>query len=213
MTDKTKIALSNKELELVCNTDWILTKHHIIKKVVEVLGELLVPMQHLTGINKFYLPTEIFDREPKISKGENYQLLPYVILDYPRYFGLKNTIAIRTMFWWGNFFSVSLQVAGDQKDKITITLLDNFTQLQQNNYWVCVNESPWQYCFAENNFVMLSTISKETFAMLLNNKPFIKISKKISLQHWDTVTLFVEQTFIEMINFLKISYLNNEKDL
>jgi hypothetical protein len=37
MTEKTKINLSAKELELVCNKEWILTKQVIIEKVYELL--------------------------------------------------------------------------------------------------------------------------------------------------------------------------------
>jgi hypothetical protein len=39
METATKIALSEKELQLVCDTDWILTKHSIIQKVYALFGE------------------------------------------------------------------------------------------------------------------------------------------------------------------------------
>ena len=126
MTDETKITLSDKEHELVCNTNWFLTKHSIIKKVIAIFGELIILMQQMLAKDKDHLPKEVFTKEAKISKGENYQLLPYVILDYPRYFSLTEAIAVRTMFWWGNFFSVTLQLSGAPKEAVIPALIANF---------------------------------------------------------------------------------------
>lgn len=213
MTDKTKITLSDKELDLVCNTDWILTKQRIINKVVDIFGELLISMQQVTTQNKNVLPIEIFAKDPKISKGENYLLLPYVMLDYPRYFGAAHTVAIRTMFWWGNFFSISLLIAGSFKESAVSALIENFLLLQQNSYGICIHENPWQHHFGEDNYILLAEISLKDFEKIIYQKSFIKIAKKISLRQWDTVTLFAKDTFEELINLLEINYLNDEIDL
>ena len=45
MSEDAKIALSEKELELVCSTDWILTKHSVIEKVYQLFGSLALSMQ------------------------------------------------------------------------------------------------------------------------------------------------------------------------
>ena len=86
MVDEAKITLSNKELELVCNTDWIFTKHIIIQKAVQLFGNIVPALENELEQAQAYLPKEIFTNRAKISKGENYQLLPYVMLDYPRCF-------------------------------------------------------------------------------------------------------------------------------
>jgi len=52
---------------------------------------------------------------PKISRGENYLGLPYLVLDYPRLFRPDAVLAIRTFFWWGHFFSSTLQLSGGYK--------------------------------------------------------------------------------------------------
>lgn len=213
IADKTKITLSAKELELVCNIDWILTKHTIIHKVVQQFSEVLLKMQEITEQHKPHLPKEIFSKDGKISKGENYKGLPYVMLDYPRYFEKEETLAIRTLFWWGNFFSTSLQLAGNAKKAAAPNLLTNFLQLQQQGYWLCISDNPWQHHFEEDNYVPMQSLTHTRFKTLLTKKPFIKISKKIDLQQWDNMALFVMQSFIEMINLLKISCPSDEKGL
>lgn len=202
-TDNTKITLSAKELELVCNTDWILTKSIIVQKVIDLFSKVLLSMQQITVAQKNNLPAEIFIKDPKIYKGENYKSLPYVMLDYPRYFDKEHTLAIRTFFWWGNFFSINLQLSGKIKNEVTPYLMAHFLKLQQNDYWICTNNNPWQHHFEEENYVPIKELTTAQFATLLNRELFIKIGKKFPLQQWDTVAPFIEQSFKEMLELLK----------
>jgi hypothetical protein len=203
MMNETKITLSAKELELVCNTEWILTKHDIIQKVMVIFSHALAGMQQQAIQQKINLPAAIFLKDPKISKGENYKSLPYVMLDYPRYFEKENTLAIRTFFWWGNFFSINLQLAGKYKTKAVTALQANFLMLQQNNYWICNSNKPWEHSFEEDNFLPIQQLTMNQFTTILNRESFIKISRKQSLQHWDTALLFIEQSFEEMLKLLE----------
>lgn len=100
-----KIRLSATELELVTNTDWILTKNGIIQKVKNMLEALQAEQQEYLAKEKINFPAEFTSSLPKISKGENYKGLPYLVLDHPRYFNKENVFTIRTMFWCGKFFS------------------------------------------------------------------------------------------------------------
>ena len=199
MLQKTKITLSAKELNLVCNTDIILTKQAIIQKVYQLLGEIAeVWQQQLTDL-QHSLPLALILNPPKIAKGENYKSLPYVILDYPRCFAKDNTAAIRLLFWWGNFFSINLHLSGSYQQAALPILLQHFEWLQQNNYWICINETPWEHHFSTGNFVMLNTVTKDEFAAKLTGDPFVKIAKKIPLNEWESVTSFMEQSFEDLI--------------
>jgi hypothetical protein len=203
MVEKVKITLSDKERELVNNTDWILTKYVIIQKVYTLFGDLLEPMQKVITDEKDRLPEAVNSNYPKISKGENYRQLPYVMLDYPRCFEKDNILAIRTFFWWGNFFSVSLQLSGKHKKNAIPALLDNFSMLCETGYAICVSADPWQHHFEEDNYVPLKNYTKNTFSEMLYEKDFLKLAKSIPVQHWNEVPLFVEQSFTELIKLLK----------
>lgn len=205
MTTGAKITLSAKELELVCNTDWILTKHAVIQKVYELFGEVLPLMENILQENKAHLPAEVFINSPKISKGENYKLLPYVMLDHPRYFSKDGTVAIRHFFWWGNFFSVCLQLSGRFKQNSMELLCQNFEKLQQNGCSICIHDDPWEHHFEKNNFTRLDLLSEEDFRKVLLEKPFVKIAKNISLQQWQQVPEFLSKTFAEMVGLIQIN--------
>ena len=205
MVDEAKITLSSKELELVCNTDWIFTKHIIIQKVMQLFGSIIPVLENELEQAQTYLPKEIFANRAKISKGENYQQLPYVMLDYPRCFYKNDTVAIRTFFWWGNFFSITLQLSGKYKQELEQNLEGNFSGLQKNNYWVCINDSEWQHDFSSNNYVAITELTPEKFSAILSREPFVKLAKKIPLQSWETVPSFVIKSFGEMIKLMKIA--------
>jgi len=203
MTERTKIDLSSKELELVCNTNWILTRHVIIKKVYELFGQVLPHLEKSLAAGKAQLPREVFIKQPKISRGENYQQLPYVILDYPGYFSREDTVAIRTFFWWGNFFSVALQLSGNVKEDMCLRIRSHFNYLQQNDFWICVNNDPWEHHFDKSNYLYIGDITSENFEDILYREPFIKIAKKIPLQQWQDVPGFITNSFDEIVQMLK----------
>ncbi len=203
MTTGTKIALSDKELELVCNTGWILTKHAVIQKVYTLFGEVLQEMQRLTNSCSVNLPAELFANSPKIAKGENYRLLPYVMLDYPRYFTRDDSIAIRTFFWWGNFFSVSLQLSGLCKTNAEQVLLLNYEKLKTGGFFICVKEDPWEHDFDETNFIGISQLTAAQFSGILQRKLFVKIAKKMPVEEWDSAPGFIMSVFAELVELLQ----------
>jgi hypothetical protein len=213
MTEKTKITLSAKELELVCNKEWILTKQIIIGKVCLLFGQLAATMQSYLINKADAVPYEVKAVSPKISKGENYLGLPYVMLDYPRFFTRDATLAIRTFFWWGNFFSINLQMSGKYMQAATTSLKRNFGFLQQNNYSICINTAPWHHHFETDNYVSINNLTETSFAAILSRESFIKIAKQINLQHWDAAGQFLEYHFNEMVMLLGTNFPTDERDL
>jgi len=106
--------LSKYEMELVRDTEVILTKNRILKKVGSMFALL---SEELANDAKGQLPNELIMVPAKVSRGENYGGLPYLILDYPRNFKKEDTFAIRVLFWWGNFFSITLHLSGSHQKK------------------------------------------------------------------------------------------------
>ena len=109
--------LSPKELELVNNADWILTKNAVIQKVYLLFGELSETYRSALENNPSFTPEDIGARSPKISKGEHYEGLPWVMLDHPRNFTGDDSFGIRSFFWWVNFCSITLQLSGRFQEK------------------------------------------------------------------------------------------------
>jgi len=211
MNEEAKIRLSALEMELVNDTEWIFTKQLIIEKVSHILGLLHQDYKKIIANEKSLLPELLLRPGGKISKGENYKGLPYMILDYPAVFNKEKIFAIRTMFWWGNFFSISLHLSG--KDFKSISNIENaISFLKEKGFSVSVNEEEWQHHFHPSNFTSINELKSEEINNLFQ-KNFLKIAKKISLVDWDLAPQFLTETFAEIIEFIKVSFPNGEKGL
>jgi len=211
MNTQTKIHLSTLEMELVQNQEWILTKHSIINKVYQLFGEMLTIYKEVTLQKTFSIIDSYKHLGGKISKGENYMGLPYVMLDYPASFNKEHIFAIRTFFWWGNYFSISLHMSG-KKFSVQKNFSEIFLFLTENNFYICVNENEWQHNFDPSNYVAVSSLSENTFEKI-SKQNFFKISKRLELNKWNEAQEFLKCSFEEIIEFLKISFPTGEKDL
>jgi hypothetical protein len=180
-----KIHLSESELELACNAGIILTKNNIISKTIALLGSIEESIGQQGDRGK------LFSISPKISRGEYYEGLPYVVLDYPRYSRSPDLCFIRTMFWWGHFFSSTLQLSGNVKTKYIPVIEASYDLLAEKEYYIGINTDPWQHHFEDNNFVSVSSLSENAFKAILNEQEHIKIAAKLPLMEWQYAASFM----------------------
>lgn len=138
------------------------------------------------------LPGEVNRSVPKISRGENYLSLPFLILDYPRCFSKETippvqagTFAIRTMFWWGNFFSITLHLSGSYKNNYENCLIKSYPLLKKEKYFICISQNEWEHHFEKNNYARIDRLSKAGFEKNVRKHFFLKIAYKIPLSEWD----------------------------
>jgi hypothetical protein len=200
--DKAKIRLSPSEAELVSNPSWILTKNGIILKIKSMLEYLQSKQQDFLLHNSKTLPTEIIHVPPKISKGENYNGLPYLILDHPRHFQKEGTLAIRSMFWWGHFFSTTLHLSGHYKTLYQEKIVSNLDSFQ-NDFYICIHNEEWEHHFEENNYRKINSMNREELIELINSKDFLKLARKYPLQQFEIVDEFLFETFTVFVKSLK----------
>jgi len=194
--------LSAKETELVTNSDWILTKNQILQKVKWLLEDVQSKQQEFLNGPRFALPPEVAAVPPKISKGENYKGLPYLILDHPRFFGKEDHFAIRTMFWWGNFFSITLHLAGTFKNDYERRLGDSFSLLKDAAYFTGVSDDQWEHHFESSNYLPLSEMVRESFTANIASKDFIKLAKQFSFMQWENAGDNLFTSFCQLISVL-----------
>lgn len=198
--DATKIRLSQEEASLVLRGDWILTKNSVMQKTMHMLGAVQTAQKALLSAIENPLPPDILQSSPKISRGENYLGLPWLMLDYPRLFNKEDSFAIRTFFWWGNFFSVTLQVSGTYKKYYAASIESSFRSLQAGGFFACINEDPWQHHFGPDNYQSFSTMTIDEWKEILSRGDFIKISKIISLQEWNDAQKKLVEVFRKLVH-------------
>jgi hypothetical protein len=188
-------ALTEYEMKLVIDGELLLSKNKVIQKVCALFGGLNVLYQEIVISEN--LSRENFNA-PKISKGENYNGLPYVILDYPRQFGKVDVFAVRTFFWWGNFFSITLQLGGQYKDNYLQKIKNAIETNLLESWYISRSKDPWQHHFESDNYELLQP-GKEYD---VDNQAYLKMAKKIPLNQWDDVEAFFEENFTFIIKIL-----------
>lgn len=201
MNEASKLTFSAEELQLVTNTNWILTKRTVIDKVCALLGVQSAFLQQ--QVRTAALPAAIINSSPKIAKGENYRQLPWVMLDYPRLFDKENVFAIRTLFWWGHFFSVTLHLSGSYKKQFENKLAANIPLLKAHHFFICINEDAWQHHFNEENYLPAAALHEEEIRDVFARAAFIKIACRHPLQQWSEMHLLLQQSAITLLKMLE----------
>jgi hypothetical protein len=199
MSGASKITLSAEELQLADNTEWILTKRTIIDTAVLLFAQLAEQFKIHAEQQSHPLAETIIHSSPKISKGENYRMLPWVILDYPRSFQKDQVFAIRTMFWWGNFISISLHVSGNYARSLQRVLQNEMALKSLNDYYLCVNTAEWEHHFEPGNYRPIQTLTAAEVKNITYSKQFIKLAIKFELQQWNEMPELLEKEFLKLL--------------
>lgn len=180
--EATKIQFSGAEIELLSNAEIILTKNNALTKMRLLLEAV---HQSQTGLAAQWQLTapDLFKTPGKISRGENYLGLPYLVLDYPRNFGVTGIFALRSFFWWGRFFSVTLHLSGSFVNYRS-ALEKQYGLLKQSGCYLGVNPDPWQHHFEPHNYQPVSGMTEAFYETHLYSLPHTKIAAKWPLDEW-----------------------------
>lgn len=195
--DEAKIQFSAAEMDLMNNANIILTKNAVLQKIKAMLEELQHTMMHIAA-DESYASDAVFQDRGKISRGENYVGLPYMVLDYPRQFGLTDIFVIRTMFWWGHFFSVTLQLSGKYKDECAPKIRNAYDVLVKQEFFIGVAHDPWHHHFEEDNYKPISACTEAEFKERCLQADHLKIARRFKL--WDAH--FVSEDLLRSWQFL-----------
>ena len=234
-----KLHLSPEEIQLVTDPGIILTKNSVMAKVVQLMAALSgdyrsvwegaiagaaagggasgdgVPGLGQAGAQAGDRAGGLADASPKISRGENYRGLPWVMLDYPRFFGREEVFAIRTMFWWGHGFSTTLHLKGKYKELYLPVIERHWMVLAGAGFHVGVSDDEWQHEHGDHNYRELTRVED-----LRRPHPggaahegggvhpaggsgdFLKLSAAVGLDRWETVPDVLTAMFKTLISVL-----------
>jgi hypothetical protein len=182
MIQQTKIQFLPAEMELVSSPDIILTKNAILQKIKTFFEEVQMKQQDILKKYSSQLPEEVLKISPKISRGENYKGLPWLVLDNPRHFQHNNIFAIRTMFWWGNFFSITLHLSGNNKNDLLKNLTDNVSLLAKNDFNIYNGAKEWEHDIDPVSYKKLSAINEDELQKIFSANSFLKLAVKFTVE-------------------------------
>lgn len=195
------LEFTTDEFKVMHDAGFFIHKKKVSDKLLANFGML---SQQLDAIKTATLTLEQATelRSGKISKGENYELLPFFILDNPGVFKGIDVFAFRCMFWWGNYYSCTLHISG----KYLNWFLPEFEKFIKkfDGYYFCIGDTPWQYHFRESNYLLIENDSYPQIFNQLHEKQFFKIAFKKPLTNYDLFKKEVLFFFTEVLEVLKI---------
>lgn len=201
MDEQTKIMLSPREVEIAMSTELILTKQHIIHTVNNLFNEQVEVIKKVLQSATVSWPLEILKSAPRISKGENYNNLPYVMLDYPAVFSKENLFALRTMFWWANFFSVTIHLKGKYQQLFAENICNKLPE-NMEGIFICISQSSWDHHFETSNYLPLEALEKEVLHTRIITGDFLKLAFKLPLYDWNNTSLKLAGIYDRIANLL-----------
>ena len=178
------------------DAELILTKNRIICKLQQVFGGVATGLQQKIQLRQPPLSEEVTRISPKISKGEQYKELPYVMLDYPRFFSREDVLAIRTFFWWGHYCSVTLHLKGRYLKQYLPAVQKNCSGL--DGFKICTSGDEWNHDLQSNAYLPAT----ET-AYLIGEMEFLKIGKLLPLENWPEMEASLLQLATQLLDALQ----------
>lgn len=195
MNKDAKITVSADELAILQDRSFFGKKKSITAKIYQQFAQVIGEANAQQVFSSVIFPAGTDFTTGKISKGENYKGLPFLLLDFPRLFGANEILAVRTMVWWGNFISSTFLISGERLPACRNAVLKNLSRLTAMQTWICVNDSPWHHDFEIENYVMMKNLNRKQVAEILENKPFMKLGRKIPVSRINGLTSFSMESF------------------
>jgi len=212
MLNAAKIQFSKEELLLLQNAQIILTKNDIMQKVVAMFSDLALDMQQQVKSWQPHLPEVLVASEPRISRGEQYRRLPWVMLDYPRIFGKTDICAFRCFFWWGNDISITLHLRGIFAETWMAPLENAIAENRLTGFALSISEDEWLHHEEAGTHLALPLLAGDNRKNHLRGRSFIKLRKGFPVHQLQQSPELLLEAFRSLLQvFLSVSYPGDER--
>lgn len=165
---------SDEALGIISDTNYILRKNRLIQSITGMMVDLESKIND-PEVQRM-LPNILQGRRGKISKGEQYEGMPWVALDAPAYFDKKSIFAFRHIFIWGHSFSSNLHLSGRFLDSVN---LDALTQLKGNGWWVLTGQNPFVHHYVPELHIPLHQLNDS----LVSQQGYLKLVQFTSFEN------------------------------
>jgi hypothetical protein len=184
--------LSSAELKLVQTSEYPLLKLAAMEKIKHMLqltaNELL--------LNKAF-NHHIGQKQVKISAGENYLNLPYLVADIPKLTVATPHLHIRLLFWWGNYFAFQFFIDAKQID--ASGLLANIGKA--DGVYILLSDNIWHNNINDDCWKLTSELTDADYTLLMGLNT-IKCCGLHPIEDYDTLSEAANRFYEMMFNLL-----------
>lgn len=171
---KSTFKLTKHELDFISDPIYMQMKQKLIRNFYDAMhgmGSWLMA--------KYYPNSKL---NFKVTRGENYLDMPYVVLDTPQLSTQHMENHLRIMLWWGHYISLQYFIGVDEN---TVTKLK---QLKHLPYKVLTTDNLFNNKLEDVDFVDTSTLNEKHFTL---NK-LTKICYRVELSELENLEQHIE---------------------
>jgi len=187
MPELSPLKFSPTELQLVNDTAAFPLKRKIIEKVCVAFHNLAEVLKDNPITQVFPFPEMVNLKAEKITKGENLEGFPYVVMDFAYTFSKADIFTFRTLFWFGHLPSVSLIMKGSGLKDCNPTLLSK-------DWKVSVDGDIWQNDNNISGFIELKAWDWSKTSQK------IRLSKNLTGNNLEKIVIEVEEAYVEILS-------------
>lgn len=187
------IDLDKNALAFLSDTSPMLLKKKIIQSFESAFGQIALAIAQKSEWNNLNVNKQWVNKSGKISKGENHQDLPFVVLDTPFYLFEKDFLLCRTMFWWGKYCSISLIIKGEFFEHSFNAALKMLKQNDQQELMLLQTSDLWNNDLETENY---RQADQETAQLIWSKHKHFKLSKSIPFSELNSMH-FICLEFVE----------------
>jgi hypothetical protein len=174
------MAFTPEELALICDPTPFELKHAATEKLKALMERIRETYLQCVQPQHTLCPEQTDFLRGQIAKGENYEGYPYVMLDFPKFYGQGEIFTYRTMFWYGHYFIFSLILAGTHLQTYQRRLQTHLIRFAEEDFLVARAEL-WDW--RRTAFLPLREVSASELLPIME-LPFLKLVKVLDPQCW-----------------------------
>jgi hypothetical protein len=163
--------LSETEISAWNNSNIFKVKQNVIQCICEANANTIDEIKNLKSnlFNSFRF------KNAKISKGENYTNLPWVMADYPAYFDTANIFAFRMFYLWGTEINFFLLIKGDFLKHYQTIILSQIKNNIFETIYIYIGNNAWQH-HVDEQYQPIQQINIENIITQINSGGFLKLA-------------------------------------
>ena len=85
------------------------------------------------------------------------------------------------MFWWGNFFSITLHLSGNNKAELLKKITRHFSLLGENHFYLYTGQKEWEHDIDPDSYKRISSFNKDEIEKVVTEKNFLKLAVKFPI--------------------------------
>lgn len=173
------------DLALMRDAGLMARKEAVIGKVKSVLSAVKEALTSEIKDPSAYLAPDGTDfRQGQLAHGDQFHGLPWVYLDFPKYFSREAMFTFRSFFWWGHGFLFAWFLSGPLLDTYKAALIGRYDRLAETGNGVLrlsLAKDPWEWRQADGYALDLTRANRAAAEAALTTRPFLKLTESLGL--------------------------------